>query len=73
MRIIEATLIVPLTILITAALIGLMMSFFAELTEQTEEHGTQLASMYETSETVYIRAYDRLSYVAESEQGGLRE
>lgn len=73
MRIIEATLTVPLTILITAALIGLMMSFFAELTEQTKEHGKQLASMYETSETVYIRAYDRLSYAAESEQSGLRE
>lgn len=57
---IEATLIIPLTILIAAALIGLMMSFYAELIAQVELHERQSEQMYAVSDTVYIRAYDRL-------------
>lgn len=57
---IEATLIIPLTILIAAALIGLMMSFYAELIAQVELHERQSEQMYAASDTVYLRAYDRL-------------
>lgn len=63
MRIIEATLIVPITILIMTALIGVMMSFYTDFVEQTEEHTRERAELYKISETVYIRAADRLTYV----------
>ncbi len=65
MRIVEASLVVPLTILIMAALIGLMMSLYAEFGEQLDRHTEELEKLYSVSETAYIRAYDKLSVVAE--------
>ncbi len=62
MRIIEATLIVPLTLLITAALIGLTMKFYGDLNKQIEAHATERKEIYKVSETVAIRLQDRLSY-----------
>lgn len=62
MRIIEATLAVPITILIMAALIGVMMSFYTDFIEQTEKHTRERVELYKISETVYIRAADRLTY-----------
>lgn len=66
MRIVEASLIVPLTILIMSALIALMMSFYSELGEQIEEHDAERDKLYEVSEMTYIRAYDRLSAIGEA-------
>lgn len=66
MRIVEASLIVPLTILIMSALIALMMSFYSELGEQIDEHNAKRDKLYEVSEMTYVRAYDRLSAVAVS-------
>lgn len=65
MRIVEASLVVPLTILIMAALIGLMMSFYAEFDEQLDRHTEEREKLYAVSETTYIRAYDRLSAATE--------
>lgn len=62
MRIIEATLIVPITILIMMSLIGLMMSFYTDFLKQTETHAQERAELYKISETVYIRTADRLTY-----------
>ena len=62
MRIIEATLIMPLTLLITAALIGLMMNFYEDLDKQIERHMEERKEIYKVSETVAIRLQDRLSY-----------
>ena len=62
MRIIEATLIMPLTLLITAALIGLMMNFYEDLDKQIERHREERKEIYKVSETVAIRLQDRLSY-----------
>lgn len=66
MRIVEASLVMPLTILIMAALIGLMMSFYAEFGEQLEHHAEEREELYSISEATYIRAYDRLSAAAET-------
>ncbi len=62
MRIIEATLIMPLTLLITAALIGLMMNFYEDLDKQIQRHAEERKEIYKVSETVAIRVQDRLSY-----------
>lgn len=50
MKIVEATLTVPLTILIMVSLIGLFMTFFTVLTDQIEEHDAYRAKTYETLE-----------------------
>ncbi len=62
MRIIEATLIMPLTLLITAALIGLVMNFYEDLDKQIQRHTEERKEIYKVSETVAIRLQDRLSY-----------
>ena len=59
MRIVEATLIMPLTILITAALITLMMSFYTELGKQIETHDAKRADWKKISAALNVRAYDR--------------
>ena len=59
MRIVEATLIMPLTILITAALITLMMSFYTELGKQIETHDAKRADWKKVSAVLNVRAYDR--------------
>ena len=59
MRIVEATLIMPLTILITAALITLMMSFYPELGKQIERHDAKRADWKKVSAALNVRAYDR--------------
>lgn len=59
MRIVEATLIMPLTILITAALITLMMSFYTELGKQIEAHDAKRADWKKVSAALTVRAYDR--------------
>ena len=50
MKIVEATLTVPLTILIMVSLIGLMMTFYSSLTDQVAEHDAYRAKTYETPE-----------------------
>ena len=62
MRIIEATLIMPLTLLITAALISLMMNFYEDLDKQIEQQREERKEIYKVSETVAIRLQDRLRY-----------
>ncbi len=62
MRMIEATLIIPLTILIVAALISLMMNFYSDLNAQIEQHEVEIKEEYKISETVGIRVWDRLRY-----------
>ncbi len=62
MRMIEATLIIPLTILIVAALISLMMNFYSDLNAQIEQHEVEIKEEYKISETIGIRVWDRLRY-----------
>lgn len=66
MRFVEASLIMPLTLLITSALIALMMGFYSDLGEQIETHGEELKDVYKVSETVGIRVQDRIAYAAQN-------
>ena len=50
MKIVEAALTVPLTILIMVSLIGLMMTFYDGLLDQVAEHDAYRAEKYETLE-----------------------
>ena len=59
MRLVEATLIMPLTILITAALITLMIRFYPELGKQLEAHDAKRADWNNVSAALTVRAYDR--------------
>lgn len=52
----------PLTLLITAALISLMMNFYEDLDKQIEQHREERKEIYKVSETVAIRLQDRLRY-----------
>ena len=64
MKIVEATLIMPVTCLIITALIGLMMSFYDELNAQIEYNAVLRDKIYETREVTVIRVRDRLTEVA---------
>ena len=64
MKIVEATLIMPVTCLIITALIGLMMSFYDELNAQIEANAALRDKIYETREVTVIRVRDRLTEVA---------
>lgn len=63
-KIVEATLIMPVTCLIITALIGLMMSFYDELNAQIESNAVLRDKIYETREVTVIRVRDRLTEVA---------
>ena len=52
--------VMPLTVLIMAALIGLMMHFFGTFSEQVEDHAAQRNDSYEVQETDSIRLWDKL-------------
>ena len=56
----------PLTLLITSALIALMMGFYSDLCEQIEAHGEEIKDVYKVSETVGIRVQDRIVYAAQN-------
>lgn len=62
MRIIEASLIMPLTFLIISALIALMMSYYSDLGTQIEAHRVEIKEVYKVSETIGIRLQDRITY-----------
>ena len=47
MKIVEATILIPLTILIVVSLIGLMMTFYGRLEKQTESHANMRNEIYE--------------------------
>ena len=62
MKIVEATMIMPLTCLIIIALMGLMMNFYSELDRQIRENAVRRDEIYEVREVTVIRIRDRMSY-----------
>lgn len=64
MKIVEATLIMPVTCLIITALIGLMMSFYDELNAQIEANAVLRDKLYETREVTVIRVRDGFTEAA---------
>ena len=60
MKMVEATLIMPVTCLIIIALIGLMMTFYFELNDQISENSIKRDRLYEDREVTEIRLRDRL-------------
>ena len=58
MKMIEASIVFPVTCLILLALIGLMMQFYKGLERQTAEHDVRRIGIYETREVTKIRFYD---------------
>ena len=62
MKIVEATLLMPLTCLIIIAVIGLMMEFYSELDRQISDNAVRRDKIYEVREVTVIRIRDRTSY-----------
>lgn len=62
MKIVEATMIMPLTCLIIIALMGLMMNFYSELDRQISENAVRRDEIYEVREVTVIRIRDKVSY-----------
>lgn len=62
MRIVEATMIMPLTCLIIIALMGLMMNFYSEVDRQISENAVRRDEIYEVREVTVIRIRDKVSY-----------
>lgn len=60
MKMVEATLIMPVTCLIIIELIGLMMTFYFELNHQIDENSIKRDRLYEDREVTEIRFRDRL-------------
>ena len=48
MKIVEATILIPMTVMIIISLIGLMMTFYGRLEKQTSEHAKIRNDIYET-------------------------
>ena len=48
MKIVESTMLIPMTVLIIISLIGLMMTFYDRLEKQTEAHEKMRSEIYET-------------------------
>ena len=65
MKIVEATLLMPLTCLIMISLIGLGMFFFNELNLLIEENAVKDEKIYKIREVSIIRTYDRVRYELE--------
>lgn len=55
----EATMTLPITILIIVSLIGLMLTLYHQLFVQTEEHQIAIEEMYLERDMDTIRLYDR--------------
>lgn len=62
MKIVEATMIMPLTCLIIIALMGLMMNFYSEVDRQISENAVRRDEIYEVREVTVIRIRDKVSY-----------
>ena len=62
MKIVEATMIMPLTCLIIIALMGLMMNFYSGLDRQISENAVRRDEIYEVREVTVIRIRDKVSY-----------
>ena len=62
MKIVEATMIMPLTCLIIIALIGLMMNFYSKLDRQISENAVRRDEIYEVREVTVVRIRDKVSY-----------
>ena len=62
MKIVEATMIMPLTYLIIIALMGLMMNFYSEVDRQISENAVRRDEIYEIREVTVIRIRDKVSY-----------
>ena len=62
MKIVEATLLMPLTCLIIIAVIGLMMEFYSELDRQISDNAVRRDKIYEVREVTVISIRDRMSY-----------
>jgi hypothetical protein len=63
-QIVEATMVLPITILIFSALVCLMMAFYINLTEQIDAHAVQRDELYQTQEVMILRMKDSLSHAA---------
>lgn len=62
MKFVEATMVMPLAVIITVSLIGLMMTFYNHHLDQLREIEQARSEIYESREVTYIRTYDRLEY-----------
>ena len=62
MKIVEATMIMPLTCLIIIALMGLMMNFYSGLDRQISENAVRRDEIYEVREVTVVRIRDKVSY-----------
>ena len=60
MKVVEATMVIPVTCLIIISLITLMVTFYDTFLVQTTQHKEKLVQIYENREVTYIRTYDRL-------------
>ena len=60
MKVLEATVVMPVTCLIIISLKMLMVTFYDTFLLQTVQNQEKLAEIYESREVTYIRTYDRL-------------
>lgn len=63
-QIVEATMVLPLTVLILAALICQLMTFHGNLARQIEVHKAAREELYHTKEVTILRMKDSLKQAA---------
>ena len=62
----ESAMVLPLTVLILAALVGLLMTFYITLTEQIKTHEQEQEKLYEQNEVHVLRMKDNLNAAGEA-------
>ena len=65
-QIVESAMVLPLTVLILAALVGLLMTFYITLTEQIKTHEQEREKLYEQNEVHVLRMKDNLNAAGEA-------
>ncbi len=56
----EATMVLPLTVLLIVSLMGLMMRFYDDFCGQLDRHQAELADLAKVKEVKCIRLYDKV-------------
>lgn len=57
---VEATMVLPLTVLLIVSLMGLMMHFYSDFCGQLDRHAEELAELAKVKEVKCIRLYDKV-------------
>ena len=63
---VEATMVLPLTVLLIVSLMGLMMRFYGDFCGQLDRHAEELADLAKVKEVKCVRLYDKVQELVQA-------